>query len=336
MQNKAKTLVIGSTGLLGIALVHQLLNRGKEVRVTVRQNSSRRALNELKKLDVEIVYADIRDRDSITNALKQAEDVYLAAALFKTWHPDMNEFKRTNVEGTKNVFDLCSKQGIRRVVYTSSHGTIGLTNYPEYADESVSASMEQFRGTSYLESKYQAEQIALEYSKKDLDIVIVNPVGIIGINDFGGSITNNYIRAAVCGNVPRFYVDTYLSLVDSRDAAVGHIQAMEKGKTGERYILGGDNITYREYFTYLLQLTKIKRKLIKIPILPLLLSSYLFKWKALLFATEPIITPDSIKFVMKRTRYSCKKAQDNLGYRFRPIKESISDVFYWFMENKAE
>jgi dihydroflavonol-4-reductase len=330
MQHKAKTLVIGGTGLLGIALVHELLHRGKKVKVTVRQNSPQRALNELKNLDVEVVYADIRDRDSIKKALKQAEEIYLTAALFKTWHPDLNEFKRTNVEGTKNVFDLCLKQGIRRVVYTSSHGTIGLTNYPTYADESVPASMKQFRGAAYLESKYYAEQAALEYSGNNLDIVIVNPVGIIGINDFGASITNNYIRKAAKGHIPGFYVDAYLSLVDSRDAAVGHIQAMEKGKTGEKYILGGDNITYKEYFTYLSQLTKIKRRLIAIPLLPLLTSSYLFKWKALLFSSEPIITPDSVKFVMKRTRYSSKKAQNNLGYRFRPIKESINEVYEWF------
>jgi dihydroflavonol-4-reductase len=332
MQNKLKTLVIGSTGLLGIALVHELLNRGKEVKVTVRHNSPQGALDELKRMDVEIVYADIREKDNIKKALAQVEEVYLTAALFKTWHQDLSEFKRTNIEGSKNVFDLCRKQGIRRVVYTSSHGTIGLTNYPEYADESVSASMEQFRGTSYLESKYYSEQAALEYSKKDLDIVIVNPVGIIGINDFGCNITNNYIRDAAKGYIPRFYVNAYLSLVDSRDAAVGHIQAMEKGKAGERYILGGDNISYKEYFTYLKQLTKIKKKLVPIPLLPLLTSSYLFKWKAMLSSSEPVITPDSIKFVMKGTRYSSKKAQDNLGYQFRPIKESISEVYEWFKE----
>jgi dihydroflavonol-4-reductase len=331
-----KSLVIGSTGLLGIALVYELSSRGKEVKATVRQNSSGRALNLLKELDVEIVNTDIRDRDSIDKALDYVDDVYHAAALFKTWLPDPGEFERTNVEGTRNVLEACLKKNVRRIVYTGSHGILGLTDYPEYADESTPVLKHQFAKAPYLESKYRAEQIVRKYIQQGLDIVITNPVGMIGINDFGANITNKYIKSTAQDKLPKFYVDAYVCLVDSRDVAAGHVLAMEKGKKGERYLLGGENITFKEYFSYLYELAEIEGTLIEIPLFLLLPFSYFLKWKAEVFSSPPALTPDSVKFLMKRTRYSSRKAQEELGYRFRPVKESIREVYQWFKKASFE
>lgn len=325
-----KTLVIGGTGLLGMALVHQLVMRNKEVKATVRQNSPPRAIEMLQSWGIETVYADIRDRESIEKALDQVEDVYLSAALFKTWLPDTQEFKQTNTEGVRIVLDLCLKKRIQKVVYTSSHATIGLRKYPEYADEATPILKHQFSISPYVQSKYQAEQIARQYYSQGLNIVIVNPVGMIGINDFSNNPTNKYIRLAAEGKIPGFYIDSYTCLVDSQDAAVGHILAMEKGRPGERYILGGENITFREYFTYLGQLADKEIRPIAIPLWLLLPISYLLEWKAALANTSPELTSGSVKFLMPRTRYSSKKAQEELGYHFRPIKESIRETYHWF------
>lgn len=331
-----KTLVIGSSGLLGNALISELVKRGKQVKATVQQGSSQKSLKVLKKVDVEIVHVDIRDKDSIEKALDEVEDVYLVAALFKTWKKNSKEFEWTNVDGTRNVLEICRAKSVRRVVYTSSHGIFGLMDYPEYTDESVKSLENQFRGSPYLQSKYHAEQIVQQYLNQGMDIVIVNPAGMIGINDFGDNPTNKYIKLAAVGRMPKFYVNAYVCLVDSRDVALGHILAMEKGKKGERYILGGENITFREYFSNLRQLVKIEKRLVKIPLFMLLPFSYFLKWNASLFSSEPMLTPDSVKFLMKRTRYSSKKAQKELGYQFRPLKESIEDVYQWFKEEMSE
>jgi dihydroflavonol-4-reductase len=330
-----KTLVIGGTGLLGITLVQELLNRNKEVKVTVRDNSPPEAVSILKHLGVEIAYADMRDKERIDKALDRVEDVYLAAALFETWLSDPEEFTRVNIKGAENVLDLCLKKGIRRVVYTGSHGTIGLSEYPAFADENTPVSEQEVLISPYLRSKYYAEKALLGYLNLGLDIVTVNPVGMIGINDFSNNPTNKYIRSAAAGRLPGFYVNAYTCLVDSRDAACGHILAMEKGRSGQRYILGGDNITFKEYFMYLAELAGKEIKPIELSLTLLLFCSYFVEWEAALFSKEPVLTSGSVKFLMKRSRYSSKKSQEELGYHFRPIKEAIKEVYQWFNEKRA-
>ncbi len=325
-----KTLVIGATGLLGLALTEKLVQQGKDVRVTIRDISPQQSKDILRRLGVEMVTADICNEKSLENAFDSVSDVYLTAAVFKTWLTDISKFERVNVEGTRNVLKMCLKKSIRRIVYTSSHGIIGLSQYPNYSDETTPILKGQFDDNPYLLSKYKAEQVVISYVKKGLDVVVVNPVGIIGINDFSNNPTNKYIKLAAEGNIPKYCVDAYTCLAGASDIALGHILAMEKGRKGERYILGGDNITFEEYFTILQQCASVNRKLIKIPLSIMLMLSYIAVWQANVTSKAPILTPASVKFLMKKTRYSCKKAVNELGYKYRPVKSIIEETYQWF------
>jgi dihydroflavonol-4-reductase len=325
-----KTLVIGGTGLLGQALIPLLLQNNKMVKASIRPQSPEKAVAMLKKMDIELSSVDIRDKASIEQAIDGVDEIYITAALFVTWTKNKSEFEDVNIRGVENVLRAAFKNNVRRIVYTSSHGIFGLKNYPEFTTERDMPDQDQFKYAPYLQSKYAAWQIVKKYCSLGLDIVTVHPVGIIGINDFGNNPTNKYIRFAVKKIVPKFYVDAYTCLVDARDAAQGHILAMEKGKKGGSYILGGENISFKEYFEFLANLANIKQGFIKLPLSLILGYAHLQQWLSKLSTMSPQVTPDSVRFLMKRTRYSCAIAQKELGYQYRSVWEAIRGVFDWF------
>ena len=241
----AKTLITGGSGFVGSAVVRQLIAAGYSVRALVRSNSDRR---NLMGLPVEIVTGDLRDRSSLDRALAGCSSLFHVAAVYKLWVRRREEIYETNVAGTRNIMLAAANAGVTRIIYTSSVATLGLTPDGSPADENTPASLSDMIG-HYKRSKFLAEaEVKGLADKEGLPVVIVNPSTPVGSRDIKPTPTGRWILDAVSGRMPA-YVDTGLNLVHVDDVAVGHLLAFERGKIGERYILGARNMTLKEILT---------------------------------------------------------------------------------------
>jgi dihydroflavonol-4-reductase len=232
-----QTLVTGASGFIGWHVARRLLERGCKVRALVRPGSK------VRELDVEVAPGDLRDPDSLDRAVQGCGVVFHIAADYRLWAKDPGELYRSNVEGTRNLLSAARHVGVERVVYTSTVGCIGI---PEHGlgTEDTEVSLEDMTG-AYKRSKFQAEQVALDFARSGLPVVIVNPTAPIGDHDFRPTPTGKIVVDYLKGAMPAF-VDTGLNLVDVRDTAEGHLQALERGRPGERYILGSENLTLQQ------------------------------------------------------------------------------------------
>src|SRR5262245_9855747 len=226
-------LVTGGTGFVGAHLVRALLARGSSVRCLVRPGGRR---DNLEGLPVELAVGDLTDRASLARAAAGASTIYHCAADYRLWSKDPSELHRANVEGTENLLAAAAEAGAARVVYTSSVGALGLTADGSPADETTPVSRERVVG-NYKRSKYDAERVAEAWAARGLPVVIVNPSTPVGELDIRPTPTGQMIADFLGGRIPA-YVDTGLNLVDVRDVAQGHLLAAEKGRVGEKYILG--------------------------------------------------------------------------------------------------
>jgi dihydroflavonol-4-reductase len=323
-------LVTGASGFVGSAIVRKLLAQGDKVRVLVRPTSDRR---NIEKLAVDIVEGDLTDMQSMKCAVSGCRALYHVAADYRLWVRDPDVLYRTNVEGTRDLMLLAMNAGIERVIYTSSVATLGLNKDGSAADENTPVLLADMIG-HYKRSKFLAEEEVWRLIHKEgLPAVIVNPSTPIGPRDIKPTPTGRMIVDAAAGRMPA-YVDTGLNLVHVDDVAEGHLLAYRKGKIGERYILGGINLTLREILIKIAEITHRRPPFIRLPqnlIFPL---AYISEaWAKLTNGAEPRITVDGVKMSKKLMFFSSEKAKRELGYQFQPIERALIDAIEWFKAN---
>jgi dihydroflavonol-4-reductase len=320
------TLVTGGTGFVGANVVRRLLQRGIEVRALVRPRSDTRNLD---KLDVELVAGDLRDRGSLQAAIDGCDTVYHVAAMYTLWTPNPQEVYDSNVTGTVNLLEAAGMAGVRKIVYTSSVATIGLPKDGMPGTEEVSLHPEDMV-SDYKRSKYLSEREVLKYAQRGLPVVIVNPSFPVGPWDVkptpSGQIIVNFLR----GKIPA-YVDTGLNVVDVEDVALGHVMAAEKGRIGERYILGHANLTLLELFRLLEQVSGVKAPHRRIPYGVAYLSAYASEFVARnLTHKPPFVTLAGVKLSRKRMFFDASKAVRELGFPQTPAIEALGRAVQWF------
>lgn len=324
------TLVTGATGFVGSALLRCLLDAGHQVRVMVRSTS---ALANIQGLDVEIVTGDLAEPDSLRNAVKACDNLFHVAADYRLWVRNSNDLYRANVEGTTALMQAAVDAGVSKIVYTSSVATLGLNSDGSPADENTPVSLADMIG-HYKRSKYLAEQSVLGMiDEHKLPAIIVNPSTPIGPRDIKPTPTGRMVLDAACGRMPA-YVDTGLNLAHVDDVARGHLLAFEQGEFGERYILGGEDMTLQQIFEVISQLSGHSAPKIKLPhnlVLPIAYLSEAWAW--LTRGAEPRATVDGVRMSRKLMYFSSEKARRELGYTTRPAREALADAIDWFLEH---
>jgi dihydroflavonol-4-reductase len=324
-------LVTGATGFVGSAVVRALLAQGQPVRALARAGSDRRNLADLK---VEIVTGDLTDRASLERAAKGCEALFHVAADYRLWVPNPPEIYRANVDGTRALMEAAAAAGVRRIVYTSSVATLGLDPGGTPANEDTPVTFDDMIG-HYKRSKFLAEDVVRELARQHrLPAVIVNPSTPIGPRDIRPTPTGRMIVDAASGRIPA-YLDTGLNIVHVDDVAAGHLAAYERGRVGERYVLGGFNMALAEILAAIARLVGRKPPTVKLPRLAVLPVAYAVEaWARLTRMTaEPLITVDGVKLAAKRMYFSSAKAERELGYVMRPAEAAIADAVAWFRAN---
>jgi dihydroflavonol-4-reductase len=320
-----KALVTGASGFVGAAVARALEAAGWEVRCLIRATSDRR---NLQALSAEIVLGDLADARSLARALAGCETVFHVAADYRLWARDPNELYRTNVEGTRNLLEEARRAGIERVVYTSSVATLGIPSDGTPGDEATPVRVTDMIG-HYKRSKFLAEEVVREWARGAGEVVIVNPSTPIGPGDVKPTPTGRIILDAARGRMPA-YVDTGLNVVHVDDVASGHLLAFERGRAGERYVLGGEDLTLREILTEVARLTGRRPPRIRLPhglVLPI---AYAAEGLARLTGRATQITVDGVRMARKRMFFSSAKAERELGYYHRPARHALADAVQWF------
>lgn len=325
-----KTLITGATGFIGSAVLRQLLAAGHVVRALVRPKSDRRNITGL---PVEIVYGDLTDPKSLDEGMKSCSTLFHVAADYRLWVPKADAMYETNVVGTRRIMHAALNAGIKRVVYTSSVATLGLTRDGSPADEETPVSIKDMIG-HYKRSKFMAEaEVKRLADEQGLPVVIVNPSTPVGPRDIRPTPTGRIVVDAASGRMPA-YVDTGLNLVHVDDVAIGHLLALEHGKKGERYILGGQNLTLKEIFCAIAGITGRTPPDIRLPhglVFPVACVSE--AWAHLVSGKEPRVTLNGVRLARKKMFFSIEKARRFLGFNPRPVAEALRDAVTWFREN---
>ena len=326
------TLVTGATGFLGSAVARALLDRGEAVRVLVRRESDRRNIDSL---DVELAEGNLNDPQSLRNAVKGCRTLYHAAADYRLWVKDPKELYDTNVAGTRALLRSASEAGVERIVYTSSVATLGHEPSGRPADEQTPVTIDDMTG-HYKRSKFLAEEDVNRLVRDEkIPVVIVNPSTIIGPRDIRPTPTGRMVEEAARGKIPAF-VDTGLNVVHVDDVAIGHVQAYEHGKIGERYVLGGDDMMLREILAEIASLVGRRPPRIRLPRAAVLPVAYVAEFAARIrgSAVEPLVTVDGIKMSKTFMFFSSEKAKQVIGYSPRPGREALADAVKWLRVHK--
>ena len=327
------TLVTGATGFVGSVITRLLLERGEQVRVLSRPANDRR---NLLGLDVEIVEGDLNDPVSLKNAVTGCTALYHVAADYRLWIPRPEEIYQTNVEGSRSLLLAAAEAGVTRMVYTSSVATLGINPDATPANEDTPVSLENMIG-HYKRSKFLAEQaVRVLIEQHGLPVVIVNPSTPIGPYDIKPTPTGRMILDAILGKTPA-YVDTGLNLVHVEDVARGHLLAFEKGQIGQRYILGGEDMSLKDILTLIAKLTHQKPPRIKLPHAVVMPIAYLSEaWARLSHGSEPRATVDGVRMSRKKMYFSSSKAKSELGYQHRSAQDAIKAAVEWFQKTHHE
>jgi len=323
-----KALVTGATGFIGSSLVRELLKDGAEVKVLVRKNSN---TTNTEGLDVERAYGDIRDGESVKAALKGCDTFYQTAALYVLWAPDMRALYDINVEGTKAALNAALEQGVEKVVYTSSIAAVGYYGPDMLADEDVGFNLWD-TGDHYTRSKYLGEIEARKICEKGLPLVIVNPAGVIGVRDIKPTPTGKVILDVINKKMPA-YMDGGVNLVDVEDVARGHILAAQKGRIGERYILGNANMTVRDYFALVGEVSGVTSPRLKAPYSVAIGMAYLSQFVANITRKPPVMTPPGVRMAKRYAYFDSSKAVNELSFPQTPVGTTIEKAVNWFREN---
>ena len=320
-----KALVTGATGFVGANLVRELLKDGTAVRVLVRPESPRTTI---KGLDVEEVLGNLQDRDSLRHALKGCQVLYHVAAHYSLWSRDAAQMYQANVEGTRNILEVALEQGIERVVYTSTVGALGIPKNGLPGNEETPVTLQEMVG-DYKRSKFLAEREADRIARLGLPIVIVNPSAPVGPWDVKptptGRMIVDYLKGQMFG-----YIHTGLNLVHVRDVARGHILAARTGRVGEKYILGNQNLTLREIFTKLQQISEIPAPRMRIPYPVALLASCASELYARVRRQNPQIPLTGVRMARKIMFFDPTKAIRELQFPQTPVEEALREAVEWY------
>ncbi len=317
-------LVTGATGFLGWHVVQVLNQRGVPVRALVRRPEAVRAL------DAELVVGDLRDAEAMERAMAGCGVAFHVAADYRLWVRDSREMFRSNVDGTRNVLEAASRAGVERIVYTSTVGCIGFIKNG-LGDETTRATLADMAGP-YKQSKFQAEQVALEYARKGLPVVIVNPTAPVGEHDVKPTPTGQTIVDFLRGAMPA-YLDTGLNIVDARETAEGHWLACERGRTGERYILGSENLTLREIFETLARISGRPAPRRRIPWVVAWMAGVVSTGLAEVTGREPRVPLAAVQMARKKMWVSHAKAERELGFRPSPAAVALGKAAEWFQSH---
>ena len=328
MAAKDIAFLTGASGFVGTAVARRLIEEGLSVRALVRRTSNRANLSGL---DLEIVEGDIRDAGLLDKAVSGARYVFHVAADYRLWAPDPQEIIATNTNGTRAVMAAALKAGAERVVYTSSVATLRLTGDGSPSDETMPLEEAHAIG-AYKKSKVLAERL-VEWmiAEEGLPAVIVNPSTPIGPRDVRPTPTGRIVVEAASGRMPA-YVDTGLNLVHVDDVANGHVAALKQGRIGERYILGGQDMTLGEMLTIIARLAGRKPPSIKLPRQLIYPIAYGAEAMARITGREPFATVDGLRMAKYKMFFSSAKAERELGYRARPAADALSEAYRWFRD----
>jgi dihydroflavonol-4-reductase len=323
-------LVTGATGFVGNHVARVLAGQGADLRVLVRSSSDLRNIEDLM---AERMIGDLRDPASLKPAMSGCDAVFHVAADYRLWVTDPDEMYRSNVEGTRAILKTARESGVRRVVYTSSVATMGFTSNGRPADESSPVSLASMIG-HYKRSKFMAEQIAIEAGRSGMDVVVVNPTTPVGERDIKPTPTGRIIVDFLKKKFPA-YVDTGLNLVDVKECARGHVSALENGTSGERYILGGENLTLKQILDKLATITGLPSPKIRVPyvvalatgVVDQVVTGYIRK-------REPRATIDAVRMGRKKMFVSSRKAELDLGWKTVPVDDALRRAVEWFQANR--
>jgi dihydroflavonol-4-reductase len=320
-----KVFVTGGTGFIGAHLVRLLLQHGYTVKALVRTNSN---LDNLRSLDVEIVQGDLNDAN-LWEQMLSCQYLFHVAAHYSLWQKDRDLLYRHNVLGTRNVLAAAQKAGIERTVYTSSVAAIGVGSSGKIVDETHQSPLEKLVG-DYKKSKYLAEQEAMQAAAAGQEVVVVNPSSPIGSLDIKPTPTGDIILRFLRRQMP-FYLDTGLNFIDVRDVAQGHLLALQRGKSGDRYILGHQNLTLKELLEQLAQITGLKAPQQSVPAwLPLGVAWVDEKILAPL-GKSPSVPLDGVRMAQQPMYYDASKAVRELGLPQSSLSAALKDAVDWFI-----
>lgn len=323
------TLVTGATGFVGSAVLRKLLQRGHQVRALVRPTADRRNLEDVA---AEVATGDLTDRASLDRAMRGCDTVFHVAADYRLWVPDPARMFAINVEGTRHIMEAAGAAGARRIVYTSSVATLGTSKDSTPATEDTVATAADMIG-AYKRSKHAAEALVREMvAGHGLPAVIVHPSTPIGPRDVKPTPTGRLVVEAASGRMPAF-VDTGLNVVHVDDVADGHVLALEHGRIGRHYILGGDDLTLGQILSIVAEITGRPAPRLKLPHGAILPFAALAELWAKVGGGEPFATREGVKMARKKMFYSSARAIQELDYRPRPAREAIANAIAWFREH---
>jgi dihydroflavonol-4-reductase len=324
-----RAFVTGGTGFVGGAVVRRLLQAGHEVRVLVRPGTNTRQLDGLPVIQVE---GDLGDVESLRRGAAECDWVFHVAALYSYWGHSWEEFLESNVEGTRRVLEAAHQAGARRVVHTSSIAALGIPKDGTSGTEETPCALTDLIGP-YKRSKFLAEEVVRDFVRQGVPVVIVNPSAPVGIGDHKPTATGQVIVDFLNRRMPA-YVETTLNMVDVDDVAAGHLLAAEQGRVGERYILGGENLSLKQVLDYLAEASGLPSPRLRIPHGVALSWAYVDVTLArLLPGRVPAATPDKVRISRQGERFDSGKAERELGYTHLPAREALRKSVEWYRAN---
>lgn len=324
-----KALVTGAAGFIGSHVVRELMKENVEVRAMILPGEDTRNIDGL---DVETVQGDVRDRAGVRNAVKGCRVVFHLAAIYALWLPRMSLMEEVNVDGTYNVLRACLDEGVERAVHTSS-----LVVFAGQCRNTDSNENSPFvngdAGNLYANTKYRSQQIALDFYRKGLDVVIAAPCGPFGPRDVGPTPTGRMLLTMADYPVIPL-IDSINNLADVRDIALGHILAWKKGRSGEIYILGNENIRASDLGRMINEVGGFDKPLVPVPVPLLRISShFMLAWSNYVSRKPPVLDPSGVEIGFRGQRMDCSKAFNELGLPRTPLRDSIHDALVWFASN---
>ncbi len=321
-------LVTGATGFVGSAVARVLLREGFAVRALARPGSDRR---NLAGLELQIAEGDLTDAASLEAACAGCQALFHVAADYRLWAPKPQELYRANVDGSRSIIGAAQRAGVQRIVYTSSVATLGIPKDGTPGSEDTPVTVDDMIG-HYKRSKFLAERAVLELAQAGAPVVTVNPSTPIGPRDLKPTPTGRVVRDAAAGRMPA-YVDTGLNIAHVDDVAQGHWLAYQKGQIGERYVLGGEDLSLREILGIVAALVGRRPPRVRLPHSAVLPIAYAAEAFARLTGVAPVATVEEVRMSKKRMFFSCAKAERELGYTHRPAREALADAVHWYRQN---
>ena len=323
------TLVTGATGFVGSAVARVLAARGHDLRLLTRASSDRR---NLAGLEADVVTGDLTDPASLKRAAAGCRYVFHVAADYRVWVPDPDAMLRANVDGALAMVRAAADAGAERIVHCSSVAALGQSGDGTPANEDTPTDETDFPGI-YKRSKYLAEKAVLDLARREsLPVVVVNPAAPVGPRDIKPTPTGKMILDAAAGRMPA-YIDTGLNIVHVDDVAEGHVLALEKGRIGQRYVLGGEDMPLKDILGLVADVVHRRPPFIRLPEAVVWPAAFVMEKLASVTGIPPMMTRDHLKMARKKMFYSSAKAKKELGYSPRPVRLAVEDAVAWFKAN---